>query len=249
MKALLKATREDVYNAPIIPWNNGTYTPLPNSTIMDLMDTKIHDLGLTIKSESYKVSATKEGLIKGVIGSYNLMTDNGEFGQRVMFRNSYDKSMSFAMVTGLNCWICENGCIAGEYQYKRVHRGAFDDVMSTTERDVIANIDGGFNLLQQSYEHNVEQMEELKQIEVSPEAVYQILGVLFLTKNVLTVSQMSIVKRELEVSKNFRHLGDKDFTAFDLYNHVTESLKVSHPLTYFSDHIETHTLFEETFKI
>ena len=248
-KPLLKATREDVYNAPIIPWNNGTYTPLPNSQIMNLIDTKIHDLGLLVQSQEYKVAVTQQGLIKGVIGSYNVATSDGEFGQKIMFRNSYDKSMSFAVCMGTIVWICENGSVSGDYQYKRVHRGVLLEDITTTERDVIESINGGFQMLQASFEHNVSQLNELKHYEMSPDEAFQLLGQLFFIKKVITISQMSIIKKELEFSHNFRHLGDTAFTAFDLYNHITESLKTSHPSSYINDHIETHSLFEHTFNL
>jgi hypothetical protein len=92
-------------------------------------------------------------------------------------------------------------------------------------------------------------MNELKHFEVSPQDTYNILGELFFKKEVLTITQMSIIKKELSFSKNFKHLFDKDFTAFDLYNHVTQSLKSSHPISYISDHISTHELFKEMFKL
>lgn len=37
-------------------------------------------------------------------------------------------------------------------------------------------------------------------------------------------------------SKNFNLITSNEFTAWDLYNAVTESLKKSHPTTYISDH-------------
>lgn len=93
-------------------------------------------------------------------------------------------------------------------------------------------------------------MNELKHFEISPQDTYNILGELFFKKEVLTITQMSIIKRELQFSKNFKHLFDKDFTAFDLYNNITESLKErSHPTTYIQDHIDTHNLFKELFKL
>ena len=58
---------------------------------------------------------------------------------------------------------------------------------------------------------------------------------------------MSIIKKELQFSKNFRHLGDTAFTAYDLYNHITESLKTSSALHYINDHVKTHKMFEQTF--
>jgi hypothetical protein len=63
------------------------------------------------------------------------------------------------------------------------------------------------------------------------------------------MNQLSIIKDEFMNSLNFRHLTSPDFTAYDLYNHITESLKISHPINYFNNHIETHKVFEETFGI
>lgn len=249
MKVLTQATRDVVYNAPIIQQDSSTYTPVPNKVIMDLIESKIQGNGLTLQSDEYKVSTSKEGLVKGVIGAYNITTADNDFGQRVMFRNSYDKSMSFAIVVGSVVWICSNGCISGDYQYKRVHRGVFENNTSTTMQDVIENINGGFTMLQNSFEHNRKQLLDLKNFEIGPQDAYNILGELFFTMTVLNVSQMSIVKRELSHSHNFKHLGDKDFTAYDLYNHITESLKTSHPLTYISDHVKTHKMFEEIFNV
>lgn len=144
---------------------------------------------------------------------------------------------------------CSNGCVSGDYTYKRIHRGVITDDSSTTIEDIILNVNDGFNSLQQSFETLLDQMNELQHFEIAPKDVYDILGELFFKQEVVTISQMSIIKKELQFSKNFRHLGDTDFTAYDLYNHVTESLKLSHPLNYISDHVKTHKLFEETFDL
>jgi uncharacterized coiled-coil protein SlyX len=249
MKPLIQATREEVYNAPTIPWNNGTYTPISNMFIMDMIYSKLQEHGLTVKSEEYKTARTKEGLVKGVIGSFDISTPDSDFGQRIMFRNSYDKSMNFAFVAGMVVWICTNGCIKGDYQYKRIHRGVIMEEISTTQEAIIENINGGFTMLQTSFEKTSSQLRELQHFEISPTESYNILGKLFFEQQVISITQMSIIKKEFEHSKNFHHLGDKDFTAYDLYNHVTESLKTSHPLSYISDHVKTHALFEETFKV
>ena len=241
--------RDSVYNAPTIPWDSNTYTPVSNKFIMDTIEDKLRNLGLTIKNESYKTTNTNTGLVKGVIGSYDISTDNGEFGQRLMFRNSYDKTMSFVVVAGTVCMICTNGCISGDYQYKRIHKGVILGETSTTKEDIVTNINGGISVLQTAFENIVRQMEELKHFEVSPQDTYNILGELFFKKEVLTITQMSIIKRELQFSKNFKHLFDKDFTAFDLYNNITEALKTSHPTEYIGDHINTHNLFKELFKL
>lgn len=249
MKPLIQSSREEVYEAPTIPWNNGTYTPISNMFIMDMINSKLSEQGLIARNEDYKTARTKEGLIKGVIGSYDISTPDSDFGQRIMFRNSYDKSMSFAFVAGMVVWICTNGCIKGDYQYRRIHRGVIMEETSTTQEAIVENINGGFTMLQTSFEKTSAQLRELQHLEISPSESYDILGKLFFEQQVISITQMSIIKKEFEYSKNFRHLGDKDFTAYDLYNHVTESLKTSHPLSYISDHVKTHALFEEIFKV
>ena len=249
MKVLVQATRKDVYEAPVIPWNNGTYTPLANKKIMDLIDSKLSDENLVVKNENYKVAVNERGLIRGVIASYDITSGDGEFGRRIMFRNSYDKSMSFALVCGTVVWICTNGCVSGDYQYKRVHKGIIDEDSNSMERDVIENIDWGFKFLGKAFENNTRQLRELKQYQIGPDQTYRILGDLFFAQNVISIQQMSRVKKEMEINRNFRHFGDKDFTAYDLYNHITEALKYSHPTTYISDHIKTHKLFEDVFHV
>lgn len=249
MKSLTPTSREDVYNAPTIPWNNGTYTPISNMLIMDMINSKLNGLGLTVRNDNFMTARTNNGLVKGVIGTYDIIADDNDFGQRLVFRNSYDKSMSFAFAVGTVVFCCTNGCIKGDYQYKRMHRGVIMDESSSTQEAIIKNIDGGFTMLQASFEKTSVQLRELQQFEISPTESYDILGKLFFEQQVISITQLSTIKKEFENSKNFHHLGDKDFTAYDLYNHITESLKSSHPMSYISDHIKTHSLFEKVFNV
>lgn len=249
MKVTNKSSREEVYNAPIIPWSNNSYTPISNKFIMDMLTDKIQNLGLTVKSEDYRTSLTRDGKIRGVIGGLNVITDNENYCQRIMFRNSYDKSMSFAIVIGTLVLICENGCVSGDYQYKRIHRGVITGDTSTTQDDIVENINGSFQYLETAFTKVTSQLDKLKHFEISPDETYKILGELFFKQEIVNISQMSIIKKELTFSRNFRHLGDTDFTAYDLYNHITESLKSSSPYTYVKDHVATHKLFEQTFNI
>lgn len=249
MKVVNKSTKEEVYNAPIIPWSNDSYTPISNKFIMDMLTDKIQNLGLTVKSEDYRTSLTKDGKIKGVIGGLNVITDNENYCQRIMFRNSYDKSMSFAIVIGTLVLICENGCVSGDYQYKRIHRGVITGDSSTTQDDIVENINGSFQYLETAFTKVTYQLDELKHFQISPKESYELIGDLFFKQEVINITQMSIIKRELAQSNNFRHINDTDFTAYDLYNHITESLKSSSPYTYVKDHIATHKLFEQMFNI
>ena len=241
MKLNTNATREQVYNAKPFQWEN-PYAVISNKDIIDQIESNLKHSGWNVVSENYRASRTADGIIKGVIGEWNVRTEDGEFGQRIAFRNSYDKSMSFAFVSGAVVWICTNGCISGDFGVKRVHKGvAYDDAMGA--------INDGFELIDSRYKDIVYQMNCLKDIHVDKELSYELVGNLFFEQEVISLEQLSIIKREMYNSDKFVHINDDHFSAWDLYNHITESLKKSHPLTYVDDHVKTHTLFENEFKL
>lgn len=240
MKVNELATRAELISTPLPVWEN-TYTPISNKSIFDKIDENIRGGGLKVRKEEYRVARTHSGIIKGVIGAIDIVTPNDEFGQRLMFRNSYDKSMSFAIAVGGVTYICENGMVRSDnFTYKRVHKG-------TADEDSLLNIDAGFEALDSEFKVICEQMAAFKECHVDKQLMHDLIGNLFFEQEAINSIQLNIVKDELYHSKNFKHITDKDFSAFDLYNHVTESLKRSHPLTYLKSHIQTHNLFESTF--
>ena len=72
-------------------------------------------------------------------------------------------------------------------------------------------------------------------------------GNLFFEQGAISSVQLNIIKDQMWHSDKFRHIDDKDFSAYDMYNHITESLKRSHPLCYIQNHVTVHKLFEDTF--
>lgn len=131
MKVNSLATKEEVFNAPIMNWAD-SYCPIPNAEIINAIENNIRQSGLQLKNEHFKVARTESGAIKGVIGGYDLFNGDENLGQRLLFRNSYDKTMSFAFTCGSCVFICENGVVSGDYTNKRVHKEtAFDDAMAS----------------------------------------------------------------------------------------------------------------------
>ena len=241
MKVNELATRQELISTPLPVWDN-TYTPISNKSIFDKIDENIRGGGLIIKNEEYRVARTQSGIIKGVIGAIDIAGgDNEEFGRRIMFRNSYDKSMSFAIVCGSVTWICSNGCIRGDnFEYKRVHKG-------TADEDSLLNIDAGFEALDNEYKIICEQLGNLKECHVDNKLMHELVGNLFFEQGAITLVQLNIFKEQLWKSDKFRHIDDKDFSAFDCYQHMTHSLKRCSPINYLDSHIKVHNLFESTF--
>ena len=240
MKVNELATRSELISTPLPLWED-SYTAIPNKTIFDKIDENIKGGGLIIKNEEYRVSRTKDGVIKGVIGAIDLAGEDSDFGRRIMFRNSYDKSMSFAFLEGLNVWICSNGCISSDdFEFKRVHKG-------TADEDALLSIDEGFKSIDIEFNKLKEQMNAFKDYHVDNKLMHELVGNLFFEQGAITSVQLNIIKDQMWHSDKFLHINDKNFSAYDMYNHITESLKRSHPLTYVSDHVKTHKLFESTF--
>ena len=240
MKVNELATRQELISTPLPLWED-SYTAIPNTEIFKKIDENIRGGGLKVRNEEYRVSKTKDGIIKGVIGSIDIMTPNEEYGQRFMFRNSYDKSMSFAVAIGGYVFICENGVVrADNFDYKRVHKG-------TADSESLLNIDAGFEAIDKEFKIITEQMDSLKECHVDYECMHDLVGKLFFEQAAISSVQLNIVKDQMWHSDKFRHIDDKDFSAYDLYNHITESLKRSAPRTYIQDHVATHKLFENRF--
>lgn len=241
MKVNELATRSELIATPLPIWED-SYTAIPNAEIFKKIDENIRGGSLTIKNEEYRVSRTQNGIIKGVIGSIDIAGgDNNEFGRRIMFRNSYDKSMSFAIVCGSVTWICSNGSIRGDnFEYKRVHKG-------TADEDSLLNIDAGFEALDNEYKIICEQLYNLKECHVDNKLMHELVGNLFFEQNAITSVQLNIFKEQLWKSDKFKHIDDKDFSAFDMYEHLTHTLKRCSPINYIDSHVKVHNLFENTF--
>jgi len=240
MKVNGRATREELISTPLPLWED-SYTCIPNKTIFDKIDENIRGGGLKVKNEVYRVSRTESGIIKGVIGSIDIMTSNEEYGQRFMFRNSYDKSMSFAVAIGNFVMICENGCVrADNFEYKRKHSGIADS-------ESLLNIDAGFESIDKEFKIIAEQMDNLKQCHVDYELMHNLVGNLFFEQGVISSTQINIIKDQMWNGDKFKHINDADYSAYDLYNNITESLKKSNVYSFIQDHAKTHKLFENTF--
>ena len=241
MKVNELATRSELIATPLPIWKD-SYTAIPNVEIFRKIDENIRGGNLTIKNEEYRVSRTQNGIIKGFIGSIDIAGgDNDEFGRRIMFRNSYDKSMSFAIVCGSVTWICSNGSIRGDnFEYKRVHKG-------TADEDSLLNIDAGFEALDNEYKIICEQLYNLKECHVDNKLMHELVGNLFFEQNAITSVQLNIFKEQLWKSDKFKHIDDKDFSAFDMYEHLTHTLKRCSPINYIDSHVKVHNLFENTF--
>ena len=153
-----------------------------------------------------------------------------------MFKNSYDKSISFGLAAGLNVFVCINGMVSGELSYKRKHTG-------DANINVIDYVKFSMDELVNNYELLKISIVKFQNLKLDTNNTKLLLGDLIINDYVNS-EQSNIIKSELINSTNFKHYNDDDFTAWDFYNAVTESYKTSNPRNFINNHVNFHHFME-----
>ena len=218
-----------------LPARTTSYSPVSHAEVISAIEANAKKNNLTI---------VKRRMYSNILGtrvtSFFDVEDGTEFGKehglKMMFgyRNSYDKSMSVAFVAGATVWICENSCISGDMMaFKRKHTG-------TVATELKAKIQVGIDRMKNEFGKLLLEVDVMKNYSLTQRQKAEVLGVMYFERNIVTPTQLSIVKREITQSENF-----KEDNAWSLYNNVTESLKKSHPITVIQDHIKFHGFMRE----
>lgn len=226
----------DLYKVRV-PVQTNSYSPVSHKDIIETVREELDKRNMQIVKSRFNTSADGNR----VIGYYDINFDNDpEMGLRFGFRNSYDKSMSVAALAGSQIFICENGMIKSDgLQYMRKHTGS----VLRELKDVIFR--GAEQLERQFIEMKVAS-SKMKNIELTKQQAAEMYGRMFMIDDIITSTQLNIVKRQLN-NPSFDDF--KDDTLWSAYNHVTYALKESHPNTYFQQHINLHNFVETEYQL
>lgn len=215
-----------------LPNHGGRYAVVPHGDVIDNVKTELKAAGFTIKNEYYKLS--NEGNIAQ--GVYHLDYGNDpDMGMMFAWSNSYNKTMRFKCGIGAHVFVCMNGVLRGDMgSYSRKHSG-------TALQDVIGQIKNQIHAAKEHYHNLLQDKALLKNVTLSPREKGKILGELFANDEILTLTQVGIVKREID--KPSHNYNSDVHSAWTMYNHITLALKESHPSTYMVDHEKVHQYF------
>jgi hypothetical protein len=218
------------------PPKTASYSPVSHRSFMEAIQEELDKNNLVVANKQYKVN--REG--KQVIATYDIkQAGYSELGMRLAWRNSYDKSMTAALVAGSNVWICSNGMISGELQYMRKHTGSIAS-------ELHGKIQGSINQLGDTFSKHNRDMEKMKDVYINEREYAEIAGRLFINEEIITSTQLSIMKNELTTPTY------EDFTEpslWSLYNHTTHALKESHSLEYIKRHTKLHEFIETEYNV
>lgn len=215
-----------------LPNHGGRYAVVPHGDVIDNVKAELANAGFTIKNQYYKLS--NEGNIAQ--GVYHLDYGNDQdMGMMFAWSNSYNKTMRFKCGIGAHVFVCMNGVLKGDIaSYSRKHSG-------TALQDVIDQIRSQIQGAKGYYDALLQDKTLLKNVMLSARDKGRILGELFAKDEILTLTQVGIVKREMDKpSHNYNCHVD---SAWSMYNHITLALKESHPSTYIADHERLHQYF------
>jgi len=227
---------EHYLRSSALPNHGKSYTVIPHGTVIDEARTQLAAAGFNIKKELYKATLTGDV----AQGMYHLESGNDpEMGLMFVWSNSYNKTMAFKCAIGAHVFICSNGVVSGDLgNYRRRHSGSALADVATSMQEQIANAS-------KYYDNLIRDKQMLKDVHLSQRQKGTILGRLFAEDEILTLTQVGIVKRELD-KPSFNYSSNPD-SAWDMYNHITLALKDSHPMRYLSNHQRVHNFFVNEF--
>lgn len=219
-----------------LPNHGGRYAVVTHGDVIDSVKSRLSLAGFTITKEEYR--STYDGQVAQ--GVYHLdYAGDPDMGMMFAWSNSYNKTMRFKCAVGAYVFICANGVVRGDMgSYSRKHSG-------TALQDVIAQIDNQIVHAKEHYDTLVHDKEMLKNITLTSRLKGKILGELFAHDEILTLTQVGIVKREMD--KPTHNYNSDVNSAWTMYNHITFALKESHPSSFMKDHQRVHGYFVDAF--
>lgn len=226
-------TKELVLSTPL-PKQTRTYKPISHEQLVDLTLNSIQGAGFQLDKELYTWG--NSGNIATGRYTINNVTDN-EMQLQIGWQNSYDKSLSLKFAIGTRIFICSNGCVSGDYgAFRKKHVGTVQEFTPTAITEYIKQAGEGFSRIQK-------ERDSMKQIEANKRVCAELVGRLFLEEKIINSFQLNIIAKEMEApSFDYNCSG----SMWELYNHVTHSLKESSPRSNMSDHIKVHSFFVNT---
>ena len=232
-----EATREYLCSVPL-PVFEDSYTVISHESVMDYTLAQLTQFGFNVKSESFRCTA--DGNIAQ--GTYYLNYDGDEeIGMMFAWSNSYNKQIKFKCAIGGYVFVCLNGMLCGDMgSWGRKHTGTADVEAQKTIADQISNA-------QVYYDRLITDKNIMKEIVIDSKRQAELLGVLFAEYEILTTEQMSLVKQQMD-KPSFFYNGDVN-SLWSFYNHVTLSLKKSHPRNWMEDQRKLHWFLSMEFDL
>ena len=214
-KRAVETTQTYLENQPL-PNHGKSYTVISHKQVIDDTKNLLEASGFTIRKELYRANMNAN-VAQGIYHIYptlsqdDLINDEKELGMMFAWTNSYDKSTRFQCAIGAYVLVCSNGMVAGDMMnFRRKHTGSAEH-----------------------YTRIIKDKESLKATSLSKLQQSEIVGRLFIDEELISSSQVSLIKKE--IGKSSYDYNTEEDNAWTFYNHVTHALKLSTPKDWLQD--------------
>jgi len=234
---LVDSAYQRMITAPL-PEKTESYTPISHKSVIDYSTSTLQKMGFTVKNSIYRSSL--DGLIGQ--GEYHLQYGNDpEMGLMLAWQNSYNKQVSFKYAIGAHVFVCSNGMVAGDLaSYKRKHTG-------TADAEALQHIESYVGDAKMIFERLIHDREVLKTQELTERQVAEMIGRMYIHDQIITSTQINIMKRELEKPTYDYGVGPNN--AWSVYNYATHAFKEDSPRNWIKRHTDLHNFFAGEFGI
>lgn len=218
-----------------LPTQTRTYKPVSHAVFIDEIKEELYKKGHSVKTERYLTA--NNGLI--MTGNFTIENSNSEFNPAIYFTNSYNKMRKAELTSGMIVLVCSNGMISIDVtnRFSKKHSGT---VLEDLKNNIVLTVES----IEDEFEKLKKNAEEMKQIQLSDNQIASIIGDMYINESMISETQLSILKKEVKTSTNF-----KDNTVWDLYNNTTEAFKISHPMHFDKQHLKLHAYMSDVFSL
>ncbi len=216
------SNKEYLINAPL-PDHGESYTVISHEDVINTTQNLIKKSNFRIINENYRCNTNAQAA-SGIYFIEHVTEDpdlkDTDLGLMFAWTNSYDKSIRFQCSLGAYVFACHNGMICGELNYARKHTGNANNEYST-------QIYSQLNNAKRVFKKVTDDKDALKNMKLSYEKQAEIASKMFFSENLLSPTQISCVKDEMN-KPSYNYESDQE-TAWSFYNHITHAYKTIHP--------------------
>ena len=205
--------RERLAETPT-PAGTRTWSPIPHSRLLDLVETTLGGHGLRVVNQSHALWGDGNryfGLLEVQNGSAH-----DDYGLVVGLRNSHDKSFPAGLALGSGVFVCDNLSFGAEVTLARKHTRFI-------ERDLPQVVHRAVARLTDMRGKQDRRIESYKETELDDRTAHDLI-VRSLDSRVVPVTQVPAVLREWR-EPSHAEFAEGGKTAWRLFNAFTESLK------------------------
>jgi len=232
MEKTYLTTKRALVGTPV-PLQTNTYKPVSHQQLIDLTLNSIASSGFKLDREEY--SSAREGNIANGKFTIQNVADT-EMQLQIGWQNSYDKSLSLKFAIGTRIFICQNGCVSGDFgAFKKIHKG---DVQTFTPQAITEYIKKSGD----AFKRMQKERDAMKDIQLTKRVQAELIGRMFIEEKFIQSSQLNIIKSELRSPTFDYNCPD---SLWELYNYTTFALKETHPNHWMSSHVAAHKFFTE----